>query len=82
MHVKKPITLFSFEMEKLGGRTDNVFRLQVATASQFFISYTIRTFGALTFATIMTTRQVFRNSLKKNCLLPSKLKLWHLIKLN
>jgi hypothetical protein len=31
---------------------------QVATASQFFISYTIRTFGALTFATIMTTRQV------------------------
>ncbi|WOL14855.1 hypothetical protein Cni_G23636 [Canna indica] len=29
----------------------------VATASQFFISYTIRTFGALTFATIMTTRQ-------------------------
>lgn len=32
--------------------------MQVATASQFFISYTIRTFGALTFATIMTTRQV------------------------
>ena len=31
---------------------------QVATVSQFFISYTIRTFGALTFATIMTTRQV------------------------
>ncbi|OEL15527.1 UDP-galactose/UDP-glucose transporter 5B [Dichanthelium oligosanthes] len=31
---------------------------QVATASQFFISYTIRTFGALTFATIMTTRQL------------------------
>jgi len=31
---------------------------QVAIASQFFISYTIRTFGALTFATIMTTRQV------------------------
>lgn len=30
----------------------------VATASQFFISYTIRTFGALTFATIMTTRQL------------------------
>ncbi|KAF8402837.1 hypothetical protein HHK36_010928 [Tetracentron sinense] len=30
----------------------------VATASQFFISYTIRTFGALTFATVMTTRQV------------------------
>lgn len=30
----------------------------VATASQFFISYTIRTFGALTFAAIMTTRQV------------------------
>ncbi|KAK9186089.1 hypothetical protein WN943_026450 [Citrus x changshan-huyou] len=30
----------------------------VATTSQFFISYTIRTFGALTFATIMTTRQV------------------------
>lgn len=26
--------------------------------SQFFISYTIRNFGALTFATIMTTRQV------------------------
>ncbi|KAG8084559.1 hypothetical protein GUJ93_ZPchr0010g9848 [Zizania palustris] len=30
----------------------------VATASQFFISYTIRTFGALIFATIMTTRQL------------------------
>ncbi|KAJ8642310.1 hypothetical protein MRB53_019004 [Persea americana] len=30
----------------------------VATASQFFISYTIRTFGALVFATIMTTRQL------------------------
>ncbi|KAL1544185.1 UDP-galactose/UDP-glucose transporter 5B [Salvia divinorum] len=30
----------------------------VATISQFFISYTIRSFGALTFATIMTTRQL------------------------
>ncbi|KAJ4978767.1 hypothetical protein NE237_009547 [Protea cynaroides] len=30
----------------------------VATVSQFFISYIIRTFGALTFATIMTTRQL------------------------
>ncbi|KAK8943668.1 UDP-galactose/UDP-glucose transporter 5 [Platanthera guangdongensis] len=30
----------------------------VATASQFFISYTIRTFGALTFAAIMITRQL------------------------
>ncbi|CAI7863063.1 unnamed protein product [Closterium sp. NIES-53] len=30
-----------------------------ATISQFFISYTIKTFGALTFATIMTTRQAF-----------------------
>lgn len=30
----------------------------VATTSQFFISYTIRNFGALTFATIMTTRQL------------------------
>ncbi|EEF31273.1 UDP-galactose/UDP-glucose transporter 5B [Ricinus communis] len=30
----------------------------VATGSQFFISYTIRTFGALTFAAIMTTRQL------------------------
>ncbi|CAA7389584.1 unnamed protein product [Spirodela intermedia] len=30
----------------------------VATISQFFISYTIRTFGALSFATIMTTRQL------------------------
>ncbi|KAI4304655.1 hypothetical protein MLD38_040134 [Melastoma candidum] len=30
----------------------------VASVSQFFISYTIRTFGALTFATIMTTRQL------------------------
>jgi hypothetical protein len=40
----------------------SVFVLQVATASQFFISYTIRTFGALTFATIMTTRQVNHNS--------------------
>ncbi|KAH8955921.1 hypothetical protein BDL97_07G010900 [Sphagnum fallax] len=29
-----------------------------ATTSQFFISYTIRTFGALIFATIMTTRQL------------------------
>ena len=34
--------------------------MQVATAGQFFISYTIRTFGALTFAIIMTTRQVKR----------------------
>ncbi|KAH7405406.1 hypothetical protein KP509_15G068900 [Ceratopteris richardii] len=30
----------------------------VATASQFFISYTIRTFGALIFSIIMTTRQL------------------------
>ncbi|XP_051119500.1 UDP-galactose/UDP-glucose transporter 5B-like [Andrographis paniculata] len=30
----------------------------VATVSQFFIFYTIRNFGALTFATIMTTRQL------------------------
>ncbi|KAM7278888.1 hypothetical protein ACFE04_006022 [Oxalis oulophora] len=30
----------------------------VATLSQFFISYTIRNFGALTFAAIMTTRQL------------------------
>ncbi|KAL2239772.1 UDP-galactose/UDP-glucose transporter 5B [Sesamum indicum] len=30
----------------------------VATVSQFFISYTIRNFGALAFATIMTTRQL------------------------
>ncbi|XP_038980145.1 UDP-galactose/UDP-glucose transporter 5B-like [Phoenix dactylifera] len=30
----------------------------VATVGQFFIYYTIRTFGALTFATIMTTRQL------------------------
>ncbi|CAI5510749.1 unnamed protein product [Closterium sp. Naga37s-1] len=29
-----------------------------ATISQFFISYTIKTFGALTFATVMTTRQL------------------------
>ncbi|KAL6864682.1 hypothetical protein ACP4OV_015833 [Aristida adscensionis] len=38
--------------------TDVVILSSVATASQFFISYTIRTFGALTFATIMTTRQL------------------------
>lgn len=38
----------------------------VATASQFFISYTIRTFGALTFATIMTTRQLL--SIMLSCL--------------
>ncbi|KAL2899117.1 UDP-galactose/UDP-glucose transporter 5B [Bienertia sinuspersici] len=38
----------------------------VATASQFFISYTIRTFGALTFATIMTTRQLI--SILLSCL--------------
>ncbi|XP_020528356.1 UDP-galactose/UDP-glucose transporter 5B [Amborella trichopoda] len=37
---------------------DVVLLSTVATISQFFISYTIRTFGALTFATIMTTRQV------------------------
>ncbi|KAJ3688366.1 hypothetical protein LUZ61_017530 [Rhynchospora tenuis] len=30
----------------------------VATASQFFISYTIRHFGALTFAIVMTTKQL------------------------
>ncbi|KAL5701860.1 UDP-galactose/UDP-glucose transporter 5 [Ranunculus cassubicifolius] len=38
----------------------------VATASQFFISYTIRTFGALTFATIMITRQLL--SIMLSCL--------------
>jgi len=38
--------------------SDVVILSSVATASQFFISYTIRTFGALTFATIMTTRQL------------------------
>ncbi|XP_015867607.3 UDP-galactose/UDP-glucose transporter 5 [Ziziphus jujuba] len=37
---------------------DVVLLSTVATASQFFISYTIRTFGALVFATIMTTRQL------------------------
>lgn len=37
---------------------DLVMLSTVATTSQFFISYTIRTFGALTFATIMTTRQL------------------------
>lgn len=37
---------------------DIVLLSTVATTSQFFISYTIRTFGALTFATIMTTRQL------------------------
>lgn len=37
---------------------DVIILSSVATASQFFISYTIRTFGALTFATIMTTRQL------------------------
>ncbi|OWM68834.1 hypothetical protein CDL15_Pgr025021 [Punica granatum] len=37
---------------------DIVMLSTVATISQFFISYTIRTFGALTFATIMTTRQL------------------------
>ncbi|TVU18236.1 hypothetical protein EJB05_34324 [Eragrostis curvula] len=38
--------------------SDVIILSSVATASQFFISYTIRTFGALTFATIMTTRQL------------------------
>ncbi|XVE79649.1 hypothetical protein DITRI_Ditri14bG0075100 [Diplodiscus trichospermus] len=38
----------------------------VATASQFFISYTIRTFGALAFAAIMTTRQLV--SIMLSCL--------------
>ncbi|KAL3695127.1 hypothetical protein R1sor_008778 [Riccia sorocarpa] len=38
-----------------------------ATTSQFFISYTIRTFGALIFATIMTTRQLV--SIFLSCLL-------------
>ncbi|KAJ6792018.1 UDP-galactose/UDP-glucose transporter 5B-like isoform X1 [Iris pallida] len=37
---------------------DVVLLSTVATVSQFFISYTIRTFGALTFATVMTTRQL------------------------
>ncbi|KAJ3676510.1 hypothetical protein LUZ60_003922 [Juncus effusus] len=37
---------------------DVIILSSVATASQFFISYTIRNFGALTFAIIMTTRQV------------------------
>ncbi|BBN05948.1 solute carrier family 35 (adenosine 3'-phospho 5'-phosphosulfate transporter), member B2 [Marchantia polymorpha subsp. ruderalis] len=38
-----------------------------ATTSQFFISYTIRTFGALIFATLMTTRQLI--SIFLSCLL-------------
>ncbi|MCO5607737.1 hypothetical protein L7F22_061937 [Adiantum nelumboides] len=38
----------------------------VATASQFFISYTIRTFGALIFSIIMTTRQL--TSILLSCL--------------
>ncbi|XP_044504954.1 UDP-galactose/UDP-glucose transporter 5B-like [Mangifera indica] len=37
---------------------DIVLLSTVATTSQFFISYTVRTFGALIFATIMTTRQL------------------------
>ncbi|EPS70730.1 hypothetical protein M569_04031, partial [Genlisea aurea] len=37
--------------------TDIILLSTVATISQFFISYTIRNFGALVFATIMTTRQ-------------------------
>ncbi|MBA0565080.1 hypothetical protein Golob_009972 [Gossypium lobatum] len=37
---------------------DIVLLSTVATVSQFFISYTIRTFGALTFAAVMTTRQL------------------------
>eukprot|EP00250_Pteridium_aquilinum_P006677 c16544_g1_i1 orf=240-1346(+) len=37
---------------------DILFLSMVATASQFFISFTIRTFGALIFSTIMTTRQL------------------------
>eukprot|EP00252_Welwitschia_mirabilis_P002684 TRINITY_DN12637_c0_g1_i1.p1 TRINITY_DN12637_c0_g1~~TRINITY_DN12637_c0_g1_i1.p1 ORF type:complete len:353 (+),score=38.24 TRINITY_DN12637_c0_g1_i1:335-1393(+) len=37
---------------------DVILLSMVATASQFFISYTIRTFGALIFAIIMTTRQL------------------------
>lgn len=45
--------------------------VQVATASQFFISYTIRTFGALTFAAIMTTRQV-KNKPDLNPINPSE----------
>ncbi|KAJ4842279.1 UDP-galactose/UDP-glucose transporter 5B [Turnera subulata] len=43
---------------------DIVLLSTVATASQFFISYTIRTFGALTFAAIMTTRQASKNYLQ------------------
>jgi len=45
---------------------DVILLSSVATASQFFISYTIRTFGALTFATIMTTRQLL--SILLSCL--------------
>ncbi|XP_039037625.1 UDP-galactose/UDP-glucose transporter 5B-like [Hibiscus syriacus] len=37
---------------------DIVLLSTVATTSQFFISYTIRNFGALAFAAIMTTRQL------------------------
>ncbi|XP_071720681.1 UDP-galactose/UDP-glucose transporter 5B-like [Rutidosis leptorrhynchoides] len=43
----------------------------VATASQFFISYTFFSFGALTFATILTTRQA--NSICQSSILISKL---------
>eukprot|EP00897_Mesotaenium_endlicherianum_P004331 jgi/Mesen1/3926/ME000209S02936 len=45
--VAHPQCLFNITLLSLG-----------ATTSQFFISYTIRTFGALVFATIMTTRQL------------------------
>ncbi|KAB2080967.1 hypothetical protein ES319_A05G102200v1 [Gossypium barbadense] len=37
---------------------DIVLLSTVATVSQFFISYTIRTFGAIAFAAVMTTRQL------------------------
>ncbi|XP_068637395.1 UDP-galactose/UDP-glucose transporter 5-like [Aristolochia californica] len=45
---------------------DIILLSSVATASQFFISYTIRTFGSLTTATIMTTRQLV--SIMLSCL--------------
>ncbi|KAK8550989.1 hypothetical protein V6N12_039664 [Hibiscus sabdariffa] len=57
----------SFPVQTLAKCTKMI-PVMVATVSQFFISYTIRTFGALTFAAIMTSRQVivFGSSYTKN----------------
>lgn len=65
-------------LEFLGRHPDCLWNIMLlslaATIAQLFISHTIKTFGALLFATVMTTRQFL--SILLSCLL-----FWHLLSL-